>query len=52
MTRRISVHKERWPLKEPFHITGKSWDELDFIVVEISEDDAMSAEGKHPEFSF
>jgi len=45
MTRRLSQHKESWPLKEPFQITGRRWTELEFVVVEI-EDQGVVGRGE------
>ena len=33
----LSLHKERWPLRNPFRITGYEWTDLNAIVVEISD---------------
>lgn len=35
MMRHLSLHREQWPLKAPFRITGKTWVNLDVVVVEL-----------------
>ncbi len=41
MSRKLSLHIEKWPLKSPFRITGMVWTELDVVVVEIGEGDVV-----------
>ncbi len=33
----LSLHKEEWPLRKPFRITGHEWVDLDAIVVELTD---------------
>ncbi len=33
----LSLHKEDWPVKTPFRITGHTWDAFKVVVVELSD---------------
>jgi len=44
---RINTAAERWPMREPFRITGKTWTHVDLIRVEI-EQDGLIGHGEAP----
>jgi L-Ala-D/L-Glu epimerase len=37
MQRHVEIREESWPLRGPFEITGKTWLELNAVVVELGE---------------
>jgi len=37
----LEVIAEKWPLKMPFHITGRTWVELDVILVSLTQDGSV-----------